>query len=116
VLRDHLRRYERREIHLVFAALRDKDIRSMGSHLFPLARSIHLAPVANPRTADTSEIAAAHPRHQARLRIHGRASEALLAAWAECPRDGLTVVTGSLYLLGELLPILRRLSGSDDAN
>jgi folylpolyglutamate synthase/dihydropteroate synthase len=42
-----------------------------------------------------------------RMRVHASASSALRAAWEECPPDGLVVVTGSLYLLGELMPILR---------
>jgi dihydrofolate synthase/folylpolyglutamate synthase len=106
-LRDHLMRCEGCEIHLVFGALRDKDIRKMGSLLFPLARRIHLAPVANARTADPAFIAAQHPRYGARMRTYRNAREALQAAWDECPRSGLVVVTGSLYLVGELLPLVR---------
>jgi dihydrofolate synthase/folylpolyglutamate synthase len=106
-LRNHLMRWEDCEIHMVFGALGDKDIQRMGGLLFPLARSIHLAPVANSRSARPSDIAALHPRLRPRLRLHANAPSALRAAWEECPRRGLVVVTGSLYLLGELLPILR---------
>jgi dihydrofolate synthase/folylpolyglutamate synthase len=106
-LRNHLMRWEDCEIHMVFGALSDKDIQRMGGLLFPLARSIHLAPVANSRSARPADIAALHPRLRTRLRLHANAPSALRAAWEECPRRGLVVVTGSLYLLGELLPILR---------
>jgi len=106
-LRNYLMRREDCDIHMVFGALGDKDIQRMGALLFPLARSIHLAPVANPRSAQPADIAARHPRMRMRMRVHANARSALQAAWDECPRDGLVVVTGSLYLLGELLPILR---------
>jgi dihydrofolate synthase/folylpolyglutamate synthase len=106
-LRSHLLRCEGCEIHLVFGALRDKDIQKMGAYLFPLARRIHLTPVANQRTADPAAIAAKHPRYRVRMRTHGNARKALQAAWDECPRNGLVVVTGSLYLVGELLPLVR---------
>ena len=104
---NHLTRRESGEIHLVFGAVREKDIRGMGRMLFPLARSIHLAPVANSRSANPSDIAAQHSRFRRRIRIHDSALSALHAAWEESPRDGLVVVTGSLYLLGELLPLIR---------
>jgi dihydrofolate synthase / folylpolyglutamate synthase len=106
-LRNHLLRCEDCEIHLVFGALRDKDFQRMGSLLFPLARRIHLTPIPNPRTADPKAIAAALPRHAARMRIYSNARKALKAAWAECPPNGLVVVTGSLYLVGALLPAVR---------
>jgi dihydrofolate synthase/folylpolyglutamate synthase len=107
-LRNHLMRCEDRAIHLVFGALYDKDVREMGELLFPLARRIHLTPVANSRSADPAAIAAALPRFRARMRIHPNARAALRVAWNECPDNGLVVVTGSLYLVGELLPLIRK--------
>jgi dihydrofolate synthase / folylpolyglutamate synthase len=106
-LRNHLARCEDCEIHLVFGALRDKDILKMGGLLFPMSRSIHLTPVANSRTAVPADIAAMHSRFRPRMRIHSNARAALEAAWDECPRNGLVVITGSLYLIGELLPLVR---------
>jgi dihydrofolate synthase / folylpolyglutamate synthase len=106
-LRHHLLRCEGCEIHMVFGALRDKDTRKMGGLLFPLARRIHLTPVANSRTADPATIASQHPRFSVRMRMHPDARSALQSAWDQCPRNGLVVVTGSLYLVGELLPLVR---------
>jgi dihydrofolate synthase/folylpolyglutamate synthase len=112
LLRAHLESRREKEIHLVFSALRDKDIRKMGGELFPVANSIHLAPLNNSRTADPKDIVSMFKRFASRIRIHGSSREALLAAWQESSRDGLVVVTGSLYLLGELLPyIQKRLRG-----
>lgn len=106
-LRNFLQRCAPPEIHLVFAALRDKDVRGMGRQLFPLASSIHLSPVANSRSADPQSVASLHRRFAARMRLHGNSAESLQAAWQECPPRGLVVVTGSLYLVGELLPLIR---------
>ncbi len=111
-LRNHLLRCEDCEMHLVFGTLRDKDFKKMGKLLFPLARKIHLTPVANSRSAATADIAAAHPRLSRRVLIHRDARTALRAAWEACPRRGLVVVTGSLYLVGELLPLARACQAS----
>jgi len=104
----YLREHEVDEIHLVFGVMLDKDVRKMGSQLFPQSRSIHLCPVQNTRTANPSVIAAMHARFRTRIRIHGSARSALRAAWRECSKNGLVVVTGSIYLLGELLPYIRK--------
>ena len=108
LLREHLSRRREKEVHLVFGAVRDKDIRKIGAAIFPLASSIHLTPLANTRSASPAEIAAMHKEFAPRMRIHGSMREALQSAWEECPRSGLVVVTGSLYLVGELLPLVIR--------
>jgi dihydrofolate synthase/folylpolyglutamate synthase len=96
------------EIHLVFGAMRDKDIRAISAPLFPLAASIHLAPIVNARSADPREIAMLCPNLRSRVRIHADMREALNSAWKECSPSGLVVVTGSLYLVGDLLPMVRK--------
>jgi dihydrofolate synthase/folylpolyglutamate synthase len=106
VLRDFLRSRQEKKVHLVFGALRDKDIRRIGAGLFPLAEVIHIAPLDNARTASPDEIAALHQRFRSRMRKYASAREALLSAWKICPREGLVLVTGSLYLIGELLPVV----------
>ncbi len=104
LLRDYLIEEGETRIHLVFGAVRDKDIAAMGRAIFPLAETIHLTRMSNTRTAEPADIAALHPRSRKRIRTHANSREALEAAWGECPRGGLVVVTGSLYLVGELLP------------
>lgn len=107
VLAQHLLTLRARELHLVFGVMRDKDIRKIGAILFPLARCIHLTPVTSPRSADPMSIAVLHPKFRSRMRLHPNPRAALRAAWKECPADGWIVVTGSLYLVGELLPLVR---------
>jgi dihydrofolate synthase/folylpolyglutamate synthase len=107
VLRAFIRARKPGKIHLVFGALRDKDIRKIGATLFPLAEVIHLAPLDNARTALPGEIVSLHKRFRSRMRTHADSHAALRAAREACPRDGLVLVTGSLYLIGELLPVVK---------
>ena len=108
LLRAHLLKRRDREIHLVFGAVRDKDIRSISGTLFPLATSIHLTPLVNSRSSDPAEVAQMHPRFRSRMKIHSGMRQALHAAWKDCSPKGLVVVTGSLYLVGDLLPIVQK--------
>ena len=118
LLREFLLKRNESEVHLVFGAVRDKDIRKMSGSLFPLAQSIHLTPLRNSRSASADDIAAMHPRFRGRIELHANSRAALRAAWNRCSRKGLVVVTGSLYLVGELLPIVqataKKQTGSQD--
>jgi dihydrofolate synthase/folylpolyglutamate synthase len=116
LLKDFLTRQKEKEVHMVFGAVRDKNIRGMGSAVFPLATSIHLTPLLNTRTADPDAIAAMHKRYQSRMKLHGSMQEALYAAWKECSPSGLVVVTGSLYLVGELLPLVQPTASLRDSS
>ncbi len=107
-LRDYLVEQKEKEVHFVFGAVRDKNIKKMAKYLFPLATTIHLAGIVNSRSADPADIADMHRQFYPRIRIHPNMHEALLAAWRQCSRSGLVVVTGSLYLIGELLPLIQR--------
>ncbi len=80
----------------------------MGRCLFPAARSIHLTPLDNSRTADPWNIRAMFRPFDARIRVHSSSKDALEAAWRDCPPRGLVVVTGSLYLVGEVLPMVAK--------
>ena len=111
LLRDFLVEREESEVHFVFGAMRDKNIREIGANLFPLAAGIHLTPVANSRCADPAEIAEMHKRFRSRIRLHHGMREALESAWRQCSPSGLVVVTGSLYLVGNLLPMVQAESG-----
>jgi len=108
LLKSHLLKRKARDLHLVFGVLRDKDLRKIGNHLFPLAKTIHLTGLANSRAMKPEEIAQSHKRFLSRIRLHKNSREAIQAAWQECPRHGMVVVAGSLYLIGEVLPLVQR--------
>jgi dihydrofolate synthase/folylpolyglutamate synthase len=106
-LRRFLLKRKEKEIHLVFGAVRDKNIGAIGNTIFPLATSIHLTPLFNTRTSDPREIVRMHERFLPQMRIHSNMRKALYSAWKECSPSGLVIVTGSLYLVGELLPLVQ---------
>jgi len=108
LLREYLLGRKEKEIHIVFGAVRDKDIQTISAALFPLATAIHLTPLVNTRSSDPGEVALMHPRFRSRITIHKNMRAALYAAWKKCPPSGLVVVTGSLYLVGDLLPLVQK--------
>jgi dihydrofolate synthase / folylpolyglutamate synthase len=94
---------------LIFGALEDKDPSSMLSELLPLAREIHLVPVASTRSADPLKLAEEkcfEGCSQPILTVHRSLSEALGSLCSddgapECP----VLLTGSLFLVGEALSL-----------
>ncbi|MCL2877777.1 MAG: bifunctional folylpolyglutamate synthase/dihydrofolate synthase [Acidobacteria bacterium] len=107
ILRDYLKQRKESEIYMVFGAMRDKNIQETAAVLFPLAKHIYLTPLLNTRAAAPEDIANTFPDCRERMTICRDMKSALRAAWANCPPSGLTLITGSLYLVGDLLPIVR---------
>ena len=98
---------------LLFSCLRDKDLKEMSQILFPLfdsssgdpdRRNDHVlfAPIDNPRAAGLEDLLAA----ALALDVPAHAAPDLAAAVAEAraitPPNGLVIVTGSIYLVGEV--------------
>ena len=92
-----------RPITFVFAALRDKAIGEVAEILFPLAAHVIATGVQNPRSATPEEIQQAASRAAADLELADSVPAALARARELTPADGLIVVTGSIYLVGEIL-------------
>jgi len=95
-----------REITLVFAAMRDKAIREMTEILFPVATQVVVTHVDNPRAAATAELREAAARTGAVI----HEAENAAAAWARAREltkpGGIVVVTGSIFLVGEVMSAL----------
>lgn len=109
-LKETLRKnFEGRKITLILGVLEDKDWRQVCNELAPLAERILVVPVDSDRTASTGELAAAcaaiNPNAQT---SEYRSVQDALNASAD---DDLTVVSGSLYLVGEALEHLNAISG-----
>ncbi len=94
---------------LILGVLEDKDWAPICHRLAPLASRLIIVPVASPRSARPVDLArecmAANP--SAMLCCAGVMAEAL----AKAGGDGLVIVTGSLYLVGEAMEILGLLPG-----
>jgi dihydrofolate synthase / folylpolyglutamate synthase len=90
-----------RPMHLVFGALRDKDVAGMLGVLAPLASSIHYCAPDSPRSIPPEELVAIYP---------GLAHPSVVAAVAAAvaaAKAAAVVVCGSLYLAGEVRSVLR---------
>ncbi|MGO8764470.1 MAG: bifunctional folylpolyglutamate synthase/dihydrofolate synthase [Limisphaerales bacterium] len=116
VLREALERdFPARKRTLILGVFEDKDWRHICEGLAPLAGEIFIVPVASARSANPAELAeacrAANP--QARILVfHGLAEALDKIGSQESPatRD-LTVITGSIYLIGEAMELLGLASG-----
>jgi len=107
-LREFLDETERRPITLVFGAMRDKTVTEIAEILWPRAENIILTQPSNSRAMTTDELVAFIPESIAADRIYKTNSvdEAIERAKEIATPDGLILVTGSLYLVGEVKKLL----------
>ena len=96
-------RYGERPFTLVFGAMRDKAIAEMAEILFPLAERIILTQADNPRSATPAELRKAADRVSAEMLESPNVEAALQDAGKLAGTDGLIVVTGSIYIVGEAM-------------
>lgn len=88
----------------VFSVFRDKDYRSMISSLLPLAKNIIVCTMAGSRALPAQELLRYGASSSAAVRLSRNPQEAYrLALRITDPKD-VIIVTGSLHLVGELLP------------
>ncbi len=122
VLAEHIRETVRRPVVLVFAAMKDKDIRGMTRALFPLCETVVLTRVPYKRSASPEEIRAAAPPFKGPVFLEPdtrKAVELALRESRKCARRGAgtcasgtrppsrrgpapVVIAGSLFLVGEV--------------
>jgi dihydrofolate synthase / folylpolyglutamate synthase len=92
---------------LVLGVLQDKNWSDMCALLAPLAKKILLVPVASERSAAPAELAgicrAANPAAPVAI------CRSLAEAWRQAETDPFVVITGSLYLVGEAMELLKLL-------
>lgn len=96
-------------IILVFAVMQDKNIRRLGEILFPLARKIYVTRFGYYRAASPEAVFQAVPDFRSRIECESNPGKALQAALSEAGRDGVIVAAGSLYLIGTIKSIFRRI-------
>jgi dihydrofolate synthase / folylpolyglutamate synthase len=114
VLREALEKnFPEKERTLILGVLQDKDWREICELLAPLAEKIFLVPVTSERSANPKDLAeicrTANPT--AEIFVCGSLKEALEKSGSRgrSPRraENFIVITGSLYLVGEALELLR---------
>ncbi len=105
--------YGERPFTLVFGVMRDKAVGEVAEILFPLAEYVVVTRAHNPRSATTEEITQAAVRASADIIPAADVPEALARARDLAGRDGLIVVTGSIYIVGEALQLLEQTSATE---
>jgi dihydrofolate synthase / folylpolyglutamate synthase len=100
-------RYDDRPLIFVFGAMRDKAISEIAEILFPLAERVIVTRPGNPRSASPEEIQLAGSRTGAEIELVPEIGAALDRARQAAAPDGVIVVTGSIYLVGEVMSLLR---------
>jgi dihydrofolate synthase/folylpolyglutamate synthase len=98
--------YEDRRLIFVFGAMRDKAIAEMCEVLFPLSERIIATQAENPRSATAKEIRNAAHRTHAEIELSPNVPSALMRAKEIAGVDGIVVITGSIYVVGEAMRAL----------
>lgn len=116
-LSDFLQEFIKAPVTMIFGAMKDKDIRAMAKILFSHAAILILTEVSTPRTATTGELqsiyqelygSTKHPE----IILAASPLKALDIAMNSNSPEGLICVTGSLYLIGELMSYKRNITSS----
>lgn len=105
----YLTEFEKRPISLVFGSMREKNAAEILSVLAPLAETIILTEPSNTRSFSYDELVDQLPDGITRVRtfVTDAVANAIDIAETVTPAGGVIVVTGSLYLVGEVQKILR---------
>lgn len=99
----YLKRFGRKPLTIVFGAMRDKRADEMIGILQEISDTLILTRAQNIRSADPEDLMNRNaPTGAAKIRIAPNSSDALRMAVDLTPPNGLIVVTGSLYLVGEV--------------
>lgn len=106
-----LKVYRGRKIKLLFAVMSDKDWRLMLARLIEVVSQVTFTKVAMERSADPAELAR-NFAGQVASRSHADARAALRLLIDESAPDDVIVVAGSLYLLGEIRPMLQEIAAA----
>jgi dihydrofolate synthase/folylpolyglutamate synthase len=98
--------YEDRPLTFIFGSMRDKAISEIADILFPLADRVIATQADNPRAASPEEIVKIGTHTQTEILQAKSVREALERARTLAGKQGVIVITGSIYIVGEALSIL----------
>jgi dihydrofolate synthase/folylpolyglutamate synthase len=87
---------------LVFGCLNDKPVMELAQILFPLFQHVVVTPVDSPRSTPVEDLLAAAQSMGSVVEAATGAASAVERAFQLTPAGGLVVVTGSLYLVGQV--------------
>jgi dihydrofolate synthase/folylpolyglutamate synthase len=99
-----------RPLVLVFGVMRDKAVTEIAEILFPLAERVIATRADNPRSAAPEEISEAGARTGVAIETAATVANAVARASEFVTRDGIVVITGSIYVVGEALRAVQQAS------
>lgn len=104
----YLDEYESRPVTLVFAAMNDKKVHKIMEILFPRADQLVLTRANNSRGMHLRDLLEQIPKHLGNRYMHmlEPVSDAIDCARRISSEDSIILITGSLYLVGEVKEIL----------
>jgi len=107
-LRAYLDESVEEPVTMIFGAMREKDIARIANTLFPSAKVLVLTQPQNSRAMTVAELSEYVPPEFDRGKVITTANvaEAIEAAGSATAENGVIVVTGSLYLVGEAKSLL----------
>jgi dihydrofolate synthase/folylpolyglutamate synthase len=91
-----------RNIWLIYGALRDKSVDEVAGWLFPLAAQVVITEPQTPRAISAAQLADITNGHARQFLTIRDAESAFNYALANAAPEDVIVVTGSLYLVGQL--------------
>jgi dihydrofolate synthase/folylpolyglutamate synthase len=106
-LREFIDAFVDRPITLIFGAMKGKDVAQFAETVFPTAEHIVLTRINSPRSMTAREIADQITRNGSDIQLTANVADALKKAHQITPSDAIILVTGSLYLVGEVKQLLR---------
>jgi dihydrofolate synthase/folylpolyglutamate synthase len=98
--------YEDRPLTFIFGAMRDKAIGEIAEILFPLAERVIVTRAENPRSATPDEVREAATRTTTDIEDAVDVHSALDRARSLAGPQGIVVITGSIYIVGEAMRVL----------
>jgi dihydrofolate synthase/folylpolyglutamate synthase len=104
-LRDYIREFVSPPLYIVYAAMRDKNIRKMADLLFPLADKIILTRFPYFRAAEPEELREKVLKYKDRVICESHVEQAFRRAMEMAGPEGTVLVAGSLFLIGEIKKI-----------
>ena len=102
-LREFLDEFIKHPIAIVFGAMRDKDVSQIAEILFPAAEFLVFTKSNNSRSMETAELLKFVPKDfdKEKIFVAETVKDAIIKASELTIQDGLILITGSLYLVGE---------------
>ncbi len=98
--------YPRKRLIVIFGSMADKDIPGMMAHIAPLADLLLLTQAENERAAPLNLLEAESSSYEKPYRKFSTVEEALTQAMRTAGEEDLILVTGSLYIVGEVRAFL----------